>query len=122
MNKKLQQLENVTNLLAAILIIIGSELSSHLIASAASDHGISKLISELLSSLYGNEFYSMPLPKETINLKFIDVFIAMKTKSNATVLGIQKGSTGEFISNPDVTYRLSEDNNLLVISKDRNPA
>lgn len=103
-------------------IIVGSELSSHLIASAASDHGISKVISELLSSRYGNEFYSMPLPKEMINLEFIDVFIAMKTKSNTTVLGIQKGDTGEFISNPDVTHRLSEDDNLLVISRDRSPS
>lgn len=103
-------------------IIVGSELSSHLIASAASDHGISKVISELLSSRYGNEFYSMPLPKEMINLEFIDVFIAMKTKSNTTVLGIKKGDTGEFISNPDVTHRLSEDDNLLVISRDRSPS
>lgn len=102
-------------------IIIGSELSSRLIASAASDHGISKVISELLSSRYGNEFYSMPLPKEMINLKFIDVFIAMKTQSNATVLGVQKGSTGEFISNPDIDYCLSKNDNLLVISKDRSP-
>ena len=101
-------------------IIVGSELSSHLIASAASDHGISKVISELLSSRFGNEFYSMPLPEEMINLKFLDVFIAMKTQSNTTVLGIQKGSTGEFISNPDVNYRVSQQDNLLVISKDRN--
>jgi voltage-gated potassium channel len=101
-------------------IIVGSELSSHLIASAASDHGISKVISELLSSRFGNEFYSMPLPEEMINLKFLDVFIAMKTQSNTTVLGIQKRSTGEFVSNPDVNYRVSQQDNLLVISKDRN--
>ncbi|MCI5150880.1 MAG: potassium channel protein, partial [Candidatus Electrothrix sp. MAN1_4] len=34
-------------------IIIGSELSSHLIASAASDHGISRIVTELLSNRYG---------------------------------------------------------------------
>ena len=51
-------------------IIVGSELSSHLIASAASDHGISKVVSELLSSRYGNELYSMPVPAEMIGLKF----------------------------------------------------
>ncbi len=100
-------------------IIVGSELSSHLIASATSDHGISKVISELLSNRYGNEFYSMPVPERMIGSKFIDVFIGMKTQSNATVLGIQKGSNGEFISNPDVDYLLCEKDNLLVISKDR---
>ena len=101
-------------------IIVGSELSSHLIASAASDHGISKVISELLSSRYGNELYSMPVPEKMVGLKFLDVFIAMKTQSNATVLGVQKGSTGEFISNPDVDYLICQQDNLLVISKDRN--
>jgi len=103
-------------------IIVGSELSSNLIASAASDHGISKVISELLSSRFGNDFYSMPVPEEMINLKFLDVFVAMKTEFNTTVVGIRKGSTGEFISNPDVDYCLSQQDNLLVISKERTQA
>ncbi|MBW1749779.1 MAG: cag pathogenicity island protein Cag26, partial [Deltaproteobacteria bacterium] len=50
---------------------------------------------------------------------FLDVFIAMKTQSNATVLGVQKGSGGEFISNPDADYLVSQEDYLLVISKDR---
>jgi len=100
-------------------IIVGSELSSNLIASAASDHGISKVISELLSSRYGNEFYSMPLPENMIGWKFIDVFMTMKTQSKATVLGVQEGNTGEFISNPDGDFHVSREDNLLVISKDR---
>ena len=103
-------------------IVIGSEMSSHLIASAASDHGISKVISELLSSRYGNEFYSMSVPEELIGMKFIDVLVAMKAQSNAIVLGVQKGSTGEFISNPDVDYLVSQEDNLLVISGDRDPS
>ena len=103
-------------------IIIGSEMSSHLIASAASDHGISKVISELLSSRYGNDFYSMSVPQELTGMKFIDVLVAMKAQSNAIVLGVQKGSTGEFISNPDVDYLVSQEDNLLVISGDRDPS
>ena len=98
-------------------IIVGSELSSHLIASAASNHGISKVVSELLSSRYGNEFHSMPVPEDMIGSKFLDVFVAMKTQSNTTVLGVQKDSTGECISNPDVEYCVSEGDNLLVISR-----
>ena len=100
-------------------IIVGSELSSHLIASAASDHGISKVISELLSSRYGNELYSIPVPEDMAGSKFLDIFIAMKTQSNATVLGLQKGNDGEFISNPDADHLVSQEDYLLVISKDR---
>jgi voltage-gated potassium channel len=100
-------------------IIVGSELNSHLIASAACDHGISRIISELLSSRYGNELYSMTVPDELAGSKFIDVFISMKTDQNITVFGVQKGQGGEFISNPDSEYIIESEDYLLVISKDR---
>ncbi|WP_035245935.1 potassium channel family protein [Desulfogranum mediterraneum] len=102
-------------------IIVGSELNSHLIASAASDHGISRIISELLSSRYGNELYSMPVPEQLVNANFLDAFISMKSEHNTIVFGIQKGRGGDFISNPDGGYQLAATDYLLVISKDRNP-
>ena len=100
-------------------IIIGSELNSHLIASAACDHGISRIISELLSSRYGNELYSMAAPREFEGSKFIDIFVSMKTDQNITVFGVQKGRGGEFTSNPDSDYIVEGGDYLLVISKDR---
>lgn len=100
-------------------IIVSSELNSHLIASAASDHGISRIISELLSSRYGNELYSMPAPKELVGELFIDAFVKMKKEQNTTVFGIQKGQGGTFTSNPDAEYVIAEGDYLLVISKDR---
>ncbi|MCI5209697.1 MAG: potassium channel protein [Candidatus Electrothrix sp. ATG2] len=100
-------------------IIIGSELSSHLIASAASDHGISRVVTELLSSRYGNELYSMSVPADMIGKKFLDVFVAMKTEHNVTVFGLQKGRAGDFLPNPDTDYPVTAKDLLLVISKDR---
>ncbi len=100
-------------------VIVGSELSSHLIASAASDHGISRVVAELLSSRYGNELYSMPVPAEMIGLKFLELFVSMKTDNNITVFGVQKGPAGAFIPNPDADYPVTEKDLLLVISKDR---
>ncbi|MGW8194827.1 MAG: potassium channel family protein [Desulforhopalus sp.] len=100
-------------------IIIGSELNSHLIASAAVDHGISRIVSELLSSHYGNELYSMPVPERMVGKNFLEAFIGMKTESNITVFGIQKGLGGKFIANPDNDYLVSCGDYLLVISQDR---
>jgi voltage-gated potassium channel len=100
-------------------IIIGSELSSHLIASAASDHGISRIVTELLSNRYGNELYSMPVPSKMSGKKFLDVFMGMKTEENITVFGIQKGRAGDFLPNPDADYLVAAEDLLLVISKDR---
>lgn len=100
-------------------IIIGSELSSHLIASAASDHGISRVVTELLSSRYGNELYSMPVPAEMAGKNFLDILVAMKREKNVTVFGIQKGRAGAFLPNPDADYPVTAEDLLLVISKDR---
>lgn len=100
-------------------IIIGSELSSHLLASAASDHGMSRIVSELLTSRYGNELYSMAVPEKMVGKKYLDLFIAMKKNENTTVFGVQKGRGGEFVSNPDADYRLEIEDYLLVISKER---
>ncbi len=101
-------------------IIVGSELNSHLIASAACDHGISRIISELLSSRYGNELYSMPVPDNMVGSQYIDVFISMKKEHDTTVFGIQKGRGGEFISNPETDYSICNEDYLLVISKKKN--
>ena len=100
-------------------IIIDSEISSHLLASAACDHGVSRMISELLSSRYGNELYSMAVPEKMIGSTFLDLFIAMKKRHNTTVFGLQKGRGGECISNPDAEYIITAEDYLLVISKDR---
>ena len=100
-------------------IIVGSELSSHLIASAAIDHGISGVVSELLSTQYGNEIFSMPLPSEYHGKAFIDLFVGMKRDKQSIVLGIQKGSSGELVSNPPSDYILSAKDRLVVISGDR---
>lgn len=101
-------------------VIIGSELSSNLLASAACDHGMSRIVSELLSSRYGNELFAMAVSENMVGKPYLDIFIEMKKEQNTTVFGVQKGRGGEFISNPDVNYVLEEDDYLLVISKDRN--
>ena len=100
-------------------IIIGSELSSHLLASAARDHGISTIVSELLSSRYGNDLFLMPLPEKLIGKTFLDGLVAMKKEAQATLLGIQKGKKGELITNPDADYLFSSDDYLIIISKKR---
>ncbi len=100
-------------------IIVGSELSSHLIASATLNHGISHFVTELLSSQYGNELYRIPVPNGLVNLPFIDVLVKMKKEFNCIVLGVQKEQKGEFIANPAENYALDKDDFLIVISRER---
>ncbi len=100
-------------------IIVGSELSSHLLATAAMDHGMSTIVSELISSRYGNDLFSIPSPKNYIGKKFMDVLIGMKKEHQATVLGIQKGKGGEVMTNPAQDYLLTEGDLLVLMAKKR---
>ncbi len=100
-------------------IIVGSELNSHLIARAARDHGVSRIVSELLSSRYGNELYFMAVSADMVGEKFLDIFVSMKTKNNTTVVGIRKSQGADVVSNPDADCILEKEDYLLVISKDR---
>ncbi len=100
-------------------IIVGSELSSRLIASASVDHGISRVVSELLSTQYGNELFSIPLPANLVGNTFFDVFTMMKRERQSIILGVLKGTNGEHISNPPSDYLFEQDDRLIVISNDR---
>ncbi len=100
-------------------IIVGSELSSHLLATAAMDHGMSNIVSELISAQYGNALFSLPVTQKFIGNKYLDVMVAMKKEHQATVLGIQQGQGGDLIANPDEEYTIVEDDYLVLIAKKR---
>jgi voltage-gated potassium channel len=100
-------------------IIVSSELSSGLISRAALNHGITKVVSELLSAQYGNDLYKLPIPISMIDRPFIEVFMEMKQKHQSIVLALQKGEQGEVISNPPVDYQLEQSDYLIVISDKR---
>lgn len=98
-------------------MIVGREFSSKLISRAAVDHGISKVVSELLSSHLGNDLLKIPIKESQIGKKFIDIFTEMKCTNNSIVLGIQKGIDGAVISNPPVDFTIDNGDFLIVISK-----
>ncbi len=100
-------------------IIVGSELSSHLLATAAMDHGMSTIVTELISARYGNDLFSVSVPEKFVGKPFLDVMVAMKKEYQAMVLGIQKGRGGELVANPDQDYRVEKSDYLVLIAKER---
>ncbi len=97
-------------------IIVSSELSSMLIAQATLNHGITIVISDILSGEDGNQLYKVSVPKSQIGSHFIDVFIYMKQTYQSTVIGVQKGNEGEVISNPPTNYQLEDADYLIIIA------
>ena len=97
-------------------VIITSELSSMLISQATLNHGISKVISELLSVQSGNQLYKLPLPPNQAGKPFIDVFTHMKQAYKSIVVALQKGKEGDVVSNPDSEQIVAAGDYLIVIS------
>lgn len=101
-------------------IIIGIEISSRLISQAALNHGISEVISDLLTAQTGNRLYKIPLPHTESGKGFVDVMVYMKQVHQSIIVGIQKGVEGQVISNPSTDYVFEPGDYVIVIS-DKNP-
>ncbi len=95
-------------------IIVGNRFSSRLIASAAVDHGISKVMSELLSSTYGNDLRRVPVPGALAGRSFLEVFTEMKRSNSCIVLAVQRDL--EVTTNPAMDRVVEPADHLIVIS------
>lgn len=98
-------------------IIVGDEFSSRLIARAALDHGISKVMAELLSSRVGNDLVQIPLPTEFAGQPFLKVFTGMKRTRDCIVLAIYRKSREAVIANPAADFVLEKDDQLVVVAQ-----
>jgi voltage-gated potassium channel len=100
-------------------IIVSNELSSMLISQAALNHGITKVIFDILSCKDSNHLYKIPVPKSRVGYTFIDVFVYMKQTYQSIVVAVQKGSEGEVISNPLTDYQLEDIDYLIIIANSK---
>lgn len=95
-------------------IVVGAEFSSHLIANAAVDHGITKVFSDILSSRCGNDLQKVSVPDGLAGREFLAVISSMKRDSNSIVLAVQRGE--EVITNPKADFKVEKNDNLIVIA------
>ena len=100
-------------------IIVSNEISSGLMARATLNHGITRIVSELLSSHHGNELYKLPLPASMIGRQFIEVFTEVKQTYQCIVMAVEKETEEDIISNPPADYAFEEGDYLIVIAPDR---
>jgi len=100
-------------------IVVVGELSSNLLVQAALDHGITHMITELVSNRYGSELYKVKLPPSLVGETFFDAICRLKKKYNILCLAVEKRDDRQLIANPDADYRLSEEDELVVIASRR---
>lgn len=94
-------------------VIVAHQLSSSLIASAAVDHGLSKVVTELLSQRYGNDLRSLPAPAALAGKEFAQALAEMKRTNSAIVVAVQRGD--EVITNPDADFVIEAGDHLIAI-------
>ncbi len=100
-------------------IIVSSEFSSKLISRSTLDHGISKVLSELLSSQFGNDLYKIPVYDWMAGHTFLEIFTKMKRDFKSIVLAIQERNGGRVISNPPQDRVIQKGEYLIVISDEK---
>ena len=97
-------------------IIVGAEFSSRLISSATLDHGITKILSEILSAQYGNDLITVPVPPSLAGHPFLKLFSEMKRDQGMIVVAIQPHGSNDVVTNPGADTLVAADDRLVVIS------
>jgi voltage-gated potassium channel len=98
-------------------IVVGNEITSRLMSQAVLNHGMSKVVSQLLTAENDNQLYKIPVPKFKVGKPFLEVLVYMKEQYQATVVALQSGGNGEVISNPPNDLYVNADDALIVIAQ-----
>ncbi|HID54981.1 TPA: potassium channel protein [Candidatus Poribacteria bacterium] len=115
----IQSAENADNCsrAGADEIIVESDFAAKLLGQAVLDHGVTRVIFELMSNRFGNQLYRVPCPSFLTDHRFGDAIKIMKSKYDAIVLAVQRED--QFFTNPDERFELQEGDDLIVIARHR---
>ncbi|QTA80242.1 Potassium channel domain-containing protein [Desulfonema limicola] len=100
-------------------IIVAGELSTNLLVQAALNHGITRMISELVSNRFGEDLYKVDVPSRFSGQTFFEVMCDLKENHGILCIGIEDLTGNRFLANPDKKYILNKDDRLIVIASKR---
>lgn len=100
-------------------IIVSGELSTNLLVRASLDHGVTQIITELVSSRFGSEIYKIVPPANCIGTSFLNVLTQLKTEKDIIALAVESRKEGRFLANPPNSYIIDEGDRLIVVGKER---
>lgn len=100
-------------------IIVNSDVTSGLLARAALDHGITKIISQWLANEHGDEIYKVAVPRDLVGKPFIEALVPMKQRHQSMLLGVERATDKQLLSNAPGDYILAADDKLIVVAPER---
>jgi voltage-gated potassium channel len=98
-------------------VVVTGGLTSKLLVQAALDHGVTKVITELLSREYGSEFYKIKCPIKYIGQNYKSALTAFKDEYNGIIIGIEK--TDKLLTNPKGDVIIDKDDFLIIVADER---
>jgi voltage-gated potassium channel len=96
-------------------LVVSAELAGALLAGSATTHGLSRLVSDLVTHPEGTEFYRIKPPKDVVGLRFPEAMQVMKQEHDAVLMAVFNGD-GSYIINPDKEHTLDAEHDVLVIT------
>ena len=103
-------------------VIVGDEYVANVLAAASRNRGMMKVVNELFTAKYGNQFYKIKVPENFLATTFIDISSKMKRNYDAIILAIENNISehkSEVIVNPPADYLVKPNDYLIIISQDR---
>jgi voltage-gated potassium channel len=96
-------------------LVVSAELTGALLASSARTHGLSAVVSDLLTHPEGSEFYHLPVPDAVATMTVREAIGWVKDNLDAMLIGV--GRVGQrFELNPPASRLLRTDELLLVVA------
>lgn len=97
-------------------LVVSAELTGALLASSAITHGLSRVVTDLITHPVGNEFYYIPTPESIVGRTFADALTLMKKEKNCILMAVATDGT-EYIINPSGDRAITASDRLLVIAQ-----
>ena len=96
-------------------LVISAEVTGALLAGAAANPGLSRLVTNLVTHPDSQEFYRIPVPPDLVGRPVAEVLLALKERQDALLVAIVLG-IDDYELNPALDRTLAAGEDLLVIS------
>lgn len=97
-------------------VVVSAELTGNLLASAATTHGMSRVVTDLTGHADGNEFYSVEAPGSLAGQTFAAGLERLKAEADALLIGVARGGF-DYDLNPPADRTIEAGDLLLVIAE-----
>src|SRR5436190_6740 len=96
-------------------LVISAEVTGALLAGSASNPGLSRVVTNLVTHPEDQEFYRIPVPADLVGRPVSEALVILKGRQDALLVGIVRG-IDDYLLNPPIAQTLAADEQLLVIS------